>query len=44
MTLYLIAGEDHRKFILVIKVYCLQCAPATGIAKGMVMADKTDVY
>ena len=36
-THYLIAGGDHRKFVKVIKVLRVNCAPATGIAKGMLM-------
>ena len=31
---------DHRKTIKVIKVFCVICAPVTGIAKGTVMAHK----
>ena len=37
-THYFIAGGYHRKFVKVIKVLGVKCAPATGIAKGMLMA------
>ena len=37
-TSYLIARGDYRKTINVIKVLHVQCAPVTGIVKGIVVA------